>query len=99
MRYSVSLVAEGDREVTLDEVVALADAVAGHEGIASGVGDTAYGAQIVVEAATSDVAVDLALSRFAAAVEEAGLPPWPVARAETISEVDDLMELGEEDRA
>ncbi len=93
MRYSVSLVAEGDREVTLDEVVALADAVARHEGIASGVGSTSYGAQVVVEAANSDDAVEAALATFATAVEEAGLPGWPVARAETISEVDDLIDL------
>jgi hypothetical protein len=97
VRYSVSLVADGDREVTLDEVVALADAVARHEGIASGVGSTSYGAQIVVEAATSDDAVDSALAMFASAAEEAGLPAWPVARAETVSEVDDLIDL-EEDR-
>jgi hypothetical protein len=93
VRYSVSLAAEGDREVTLDEVVALADAVARHEGIASGVGSTSYGAQIVVEAPTSDDAVASALTTFAAAVQEAGLPAWPVARAETVSEVDDLVDL------
>jgi hypothetical protein len=93
VRYSVSLAAEGDREVTIDEVVALADAVARHEGIASGVGSTSYGAQIVVEAPSSDDAVESALATFAAAVEEAGLPAWPVARAETISEVDDLIDL------
>jgi hypothetical protein len=96
VRYSVSLVAEGDREVTLDEVVALADAVARHEGIASGVGSTSYGAQIVVEAASSDDAVETALATFTSAVEEAGLPTWPVTRAETISEIDDLIDLEED---
>ncbi len=96
MRYSVSLVAEGDREVTLDEVVALADAVARHEGIASGVGALAYGAQIVIEAPSSDDAVDAAMGVFAAAVEESGLPTWPVTKAETISEIDDLLELEED---
>ena len=96
MRYSVSLAAEGDREVTLEEVVALADAVARHEGIASGVGSTSYGAQIVVEAPGSDDAVTSALATFAAAVAEAGLPAWPVTRAETISEVDDLIDLGQD---
>ena len=50
MRFSVSLQAEGDREVTLEEVVELADAVAPLNGIASGYGTFGYGAQIVVEA-------------------------------------------------
>ena len=36
MNYSVSVVAEGDREITLDEVVELADAVATLSGVASG---------------------------------------------------------------
>lgn len=93
MRFSVSLVAEGDREVTLDEVVALADQVAPLKGIASGVGAHAYGAQIVIEAESSDAAVDAALAAFTAAVEQAGLPPWPVTRAETVSDGDDLPDL------
>ena len=38
MRFSVSIVAEGDREVQLAEVVELADAVAPMNGIASGAG-------------------------------------------------------------
>ena len=37
--------ADGDREVTLEEVVELADAVARHGGIASGIGTPSYGAQ------------------------------------------------------
>lgn len=96
MRFSVSLVAEGDREVTLDEVVALADEVARLEGIASGVGAMAYGAQIVIDAPDSDRAVDAAIDAFATAAEQAGLPPWPVARAETISELDDFADLEDE---
>jgi hypothetical protein len=87
MRWSVSLMAEGDRIVELEEVVELADAVAPLEGIATGMGTHAYGAQIVVEAEDSDQAVDLAMELFVAAAEKAGLPPWPITRAET--EVDD----------
>jgi hypothetical protein len=93
MRFSVSLVADGDREMTHDEVLALADEVAVLEGIATGIGSTSYGAQIVVEAASSDEAVDVALRRFASAVAQAGLPAWPVTRAETVSEEDDLADL------
>lgn len=85
-RWSVSIQAEGDRPVELDEVVALADAVAPLEGIASGVGAMAYGAQIVVEAESSDQAVEVAMAAFAAAVETADLPAWPMTRAEVIGE-------------
>ncbi|MEL0195128.1 MAG: hypothetical protein VW962_08620, partial [Acidimicrobiaceae bacterium] len=93
MNYSVSIVAEGDREVTLDEVVELADAVATLNGVASGAGSFSYGAQIVVDAPNSDEAVDLAIPLFIDAARRAGLPEWPVTRAETISEIDELEEL------
>lgn len=96
MRFSVSLVADGDREVTHDEVLALADEVARLEGIASGIGAMSYGAQIVVEAASSDEAVDVAIRRFTTAATQAGLPDWPVTRAETVSEEDDLADLEDE---
>ncbi|MEM7091531.1 MAG: hypothetical protein AAF567_00905 [Actinomycetota bacterium] len=89
-KWSVSIQAEGDRPVELDEVVALADAVAPLGGIASGVGALAYGAQIVIEADSADEAVDQAIPAFTAAVETAGLPPWPVTRAEVIGEDDDF---------
>ncbi len=85
-RWSVSVTAEGDRVVELDEVVALADAVATLEGIASGAGAMAYGAQIVVEADTAEEAVEAAVEAFAAAAYTAGLPSWPVTRAEVIGE-------------
>ncbi|NBS29167.1 MAG: hypothetical protein EBS76_01370 [Actinobacteria bacterium] len=93
MNYSVSIVAEGDREVTLDEVVELADAVAALNGVASGAGSFSYGAQIVIDAPNSDDAVDLAIPLFIDAARRAGLPEWPVTRAETISEIDELEEL------
>ena len=38
MQWSVSIVAEGDREVSREEIVELADAVAVFGGIASGIG-------------------------------------------------------------
>ena len=93
MNFSVSIVAEGDREITLDEVVELADAVASLNGVASGAGSFSYGAQIVVDAPNSDEAVDLAIPLFIDAARRAGLPEWPVTRAETISEIDELEEL------
>jgi hypothetical protein len=93
MRYSVSIIAEGDREIRLDEVVELADAVATLNGVASGAGSFSYGAQIVVEADNSDDAVDLAIPLFIDAARTAGLPEWPVTRAETIGEIDELEAL------
>ena len=93
MRYSISLQAEGDREFTLEETIVLADAVAPLEGIATGMGTWGYGAQIVVEAENSDLAVDRALELFAEAVARTSLPAWPVVRAESLSEDEDYAEL------
>ena len=90
MKFSVSILAEGDREIELSEVVELADAVAHLGGIASGAGSASYGAQILVEAPDSDQAVDLAVPLFVEAARRAGMPDWPVTRAETISEEDDM---------
>ena len=93
MRYSISLQTEGDREFTLEETVELADAVAPLNGIASGMGTFGYGAQIVVEAENSDLAVEKALELFAEAIAKTTLPVWPVARAESLAEDDDYAEL------
>ena len=78
--------AEGDRVVGHDEILALADAVAPLGGIASGIGTTGFGAQIVIEAASQDEALELAVPRFTEAVAEAGLPAWPVTWAEVEGE-------------
>ena len=96
MRYSVSLQTEGDREVTLEEVVELADAVAPLDGIASGLGTMGYGAQIIVEADHPDIAVDLAIESFSLAVARTSLPTWPVVHAECISEDEDFGDLDSE---
>ncbi|MFI5101237.1 MAG: hypothetical protein ACHQE5_12115 [Actinomycetes bacterium] len=89
MRWSVAVVAEGDREVLLGEVVELADAVAVHGGIASGVGTTRYGAQLIVEADAREQAVERAKADFAGAAARAGLPAWPIVRAVAVSEDED----------
>jgi hypothetical protein len=93
MRWSVTVVAEGDRVVTREEVVELADAVAALSGIASGIGTESYGAQIVVDAGSADEAVEHATRELVDAAARAGLPPWPVTRAEVIGEDD----AGDED--
>jgi len=90
MKWSVSIEADGDRVMELEEIVALADAVSTMEGIASGIGKMSYGAQVVVEAETADEAVDLAMPSFVQAVEVAQLPAWPVARAEVVGFEDEF---------
>jgi hypothetical protein len=94
VRWSVAVVAEGDRVLTREEVVELADAVAASSGIASGIGTTSYGAQLVVDAASREQAVELATAEFVRAAVRAGLPPWPIDRVEAISEDDEVDEIG-----
>lgn len=89
LRWSVGIEAEGDRVMELEEVVELADAVAPSGGIATGIGTTRYGAQLVVLAATREEAVEKGRAEFAAAVVKAGLPGYPVVRVEAVSEDDD----------
>jgi hypothetical protein len=94
VRWSVAIEAEGDRVMTREEIVELADAVATSSGIASGIGTTRYGAQIVVEADSAEAAADLGTTEFAAAAARAGLPEWPLVRVEASSEDDDIDALG-----
>jgi hypothetical protein len=86
----VALQAEGDREVRLEEVVELADAVAAHEGVASGMGTQSYGVQVVVEAETSELAVERAMTVLTEAAAQAGLPEWPVVSVETEGEEEEM---------
>lgn len=89
MRWSVGIEAQGDRVLTTSDVVELADAVAGHDGIASGIGSTRYGAQIVVSADNRDEAVGKATEVFLEAARTAGLPTAPIVRTEAISEAEE----------
>jgi hypothetical protein len=86
MRWSVGIEAEGDRVLTREEVVDLADAVAACDGIASGIGTNRYGAQLVVQAASREEAIEQATQEFARAAFRAGLPAWPVTAVEAVSE-------------
>lgn len=92
MRWSVSLRAEGDRVLAVEEIVALADAVAPMGGIASGIGTMIYGAQLIIEAESADEAVNLAVPAFEEAVALAGLPAWPLTGAEVAGEFDEIMD-------
>ena len=89
MRWSVGIEAELGRITTREEVVELADAVAASNGIATGIGTTHYGAQLLVEAASRDEAIESATEQFRQAAVRAGLPVAPVTRAEAISEAED----------
>ncbi len=89
MRWSVGVEAEGDRVLTREDVVELADAIAASNGIATGIGSTRYGAQLIVEAGTREEAIGKATGELRQAAQRAGLPPGPVVRAEAISEDED----------
>lgn len=93
MRWSVNVVAEGDREVSREEVVELADAVAALSGIASGIGTPRYGAQLIVEAEDRETAMARAKAEFVRAAQVAGLPSWPIVNVAAISDAED--ELGD----
>lgn len=90
MRYSVGMRCEGDKVMSADEIVELADAVAIHSGIATGIGQEGYGAKIIVDAENAGDAEVAAKQHFRVAVQQAGLPAWPISEVETLSEEDDL---------
>jgi hypothetical protein len=89
VQWSVVLEAVGDREVTLEEVVELADAVARHGGVASGFGTTSYATRILVEAGSREQAGALGVATLAEAARTAGLPPWPVTVLDVVSPDDE----------
>ncbi|HWO68932.1 MAG TPA: hypothetical protein VNO31_53770 [Umezawaea sp.] len=91
-RWSVGIEAEGDRVLTHDEILDLADAVAPSGGIASGIGTTRYGARLLVVADTREEAVERATAEFTAAARTANLPDYPISRVEAVSEEDDWRE-------
>jgi hypothetical protein len=95
VRWSVGIEAEGDRVLTREDVVELADAVAGSNGIATGIGATRYGAQLVIEADSRDDAIGKATEAFLAAARTAGLPAAPIVRSEAVSELEESGDLDE----
>ena len=89
IRWSVGVEAKGDRIITHDEVVELADAVAPVSGIATGIGTNHYGARLIVLADTRDEAIAVGADIFRAAAARAGLPAFPIVRTEAVSEIND----------
>jgi hypothetical protein len=94
VKWSVGIEAQGDRVITREEVVELADAVAVSSGIATGIGTNRYGAQLLVEAVTRDEAIEKARAAFARAVVQAGLPDYPIVRVEAVGEDEDGDDAG-----
>ncbi len=95
MRWSVTVVAEGDRELGLEEIVELADAVAASSGVASGVGTTSYGARLLVTADTREQACERGRDEVLSAAARAGLPDWPVVHVAAVGEDEDLEDADE----
>jgi len=89
VRWSVGIEADIGRPATREEVVELADAVAVSNGIATGIGTSHYGAQLIVEAASRDEAIEQATEQFRLAAARAGLPAAPVTRTDAISEAEE----------
>jgi hypothetical protein len=97
VRWSVGLEAEGDRVFTREEIVELADAVAASGGIATGIGTSRYGAQLLVAADSREDAIAAAAGLFRAAAQTAGLPAAPIVRTQAVSEDEDEDEEFAED--
>jgi hypothetical protein len=89
VRWSVGIEAEGERILSREEIVELADVIAQSNGIATGIGTNRYGAQLLVEADSREDAIERATQTFVRAAAAAGLPAAPVIRTEAISEAED----------
>ena len=90
MRWSVSIEVEAGWVLTREQIVALADAVAPAEGIATGIGTSRYGAQLIVEATSREKAIEKATEEFWRAARKARLWPGPLVRTEAVSEDEDV---------
>ena len=86
MQWSVGIEVTGDEVMTTDRICDLADAVASASGVASGIGRSAYGVKVLVEAADRDEAVVKATEILRSAARTAALPEWPISRVEAVSE-------------
>ena len=91
MRWSVGIEVAGDRVLTREEVVELADAVAATDGIATGIGTNRYGVQLVVEAVSREAAIGKGTEEFWRAARKARLRPAPIVRTEAVSEDEDAL--------
>ena len=86
MRWSVAFQTEGDEVMSQEQIVELADTVAKHDGVASGIGQTGYGAKLIVNANSKREAEAVGKQQFTDAAREAKMPDWPIVKVESISE-------------
>jgi hypothetical protein len=94
VKWSVGIQAEGDRVISREEIVELADAVAPSSGVASGIGTNRDGATLVVEARSRDEAIEMATAEFTRAAATAGLPRFPIVRVEAVGADEDAEDEG-----
>jgi hypothetical protein len=87
-QWSVGIEASGDVIMEREQILELADQVAVHSGIVSGIGNTCYGARLLVDANSREEAIEKASEYFREAAIGAGLPLWPVTAIEAASEHD-----------
>jgi hypothetical protein len=93
MEWTVHIEAAGDGVVEPELVDELVDQLVDrHAAVNSGNGR--YGAQFDVFGSDADSAVHGALNIWATAVEQAGLPAWPVVRVEAMTVAEQEVELG-----
>ena len=79
MLWSVSMQAAGDRPLTHEEIVELADAVAPAQGVASGIGRRRTAPSSSSRPTDRDEAIALGQRALRRAAATAGLPAWPVS--------------------
>ena len=79
MKWSVGIEAQGDRVLSREEVVELADAVAASDGIASGIGSKRYGVTLIVQAGSLARSRALVNSSVALAIASARLPACTIS--------------------
>jgi hypothetical protein len=89
IKWSVGIKVDSDRLMEREEIVELADAVAIYSGIATGMGQMTYGAQIIVEAVSREEAISRGTRIFREAAATAGLPDFPIVHSEAVSEEED----------
>ena len=97
MDWTVKIEAGGDLtadQVDPDDIDALRAALADHHA-ATYTAIRRYGAQLDVEAATAEEAVEAAATAFRMAAQRSGLPGWPVVRVDVMTVEDQEAALGE----
>jgi len=77
--WTVTVAAEGDRDLTDDEYARFVGIVEPAGGTPFGAGTQAYGLTIVLAAGSRDEALELGTRALRGAAAQAGLPEWPVS--------------------